>query len=797
MYDLTTAGMTGGTHKNIVIAAGYVNSSLLEIYPGVYIIFGGIGAARNATRTVADLRTILIIDTSDKSAPPQLFRLAYEHGGEKGMNRTSASGFVFEQDGGISIVGGLAADHGLGSVLASTINMQIDRSISFSVDSNKVSIKKTKYCLTKLFCTHNESPGNESPGRLMGPRCNCAAAQYNSKAFIYGGMYDRKDKHALHVHCDNRYIYTKELGSVDDEHCNCWTSEKIVPDDCLLEISKVQMLVENEALIYLMAGSIERQEDATRNIFAPNESIVVLSRTSCVEGTSVVFHWKRTTVCNVQIDKPQLLLKPVLAIVEIGPSKQKCVALYGGYNTSVYLSTPLQDLSNSGNRNLILGVSTLLFTEVAGVVGTGGWWSNGTGMVNGNTMLLFGGTTCAGMPNQGFIEVDLSNLDGASTEKSLKALQAARDYENRNRQVTKKKQRRHPNINVRENQKKERKLLTTNQLKGLGKQKFQLFLQHKNTKASPRYLTQWTNMHLVSLHIQTCYPVIGQPSVVNITKEEFTNIVEEQQHLNDNPREHELYDWVGALLLKAIETIGKESMVYLSWEDVWRPADFATKRKASLEQQKKEQAQQLLNANEVKSFLSSLIDTAVHTVEEQEQERQLKREVEEEERQRKREVEEVKRQDAITLRHDTQPFCNFFHFKKIQDSLTDVEYGVPPKLGANKHLIIHHTGDYWNGAAKRYEVTQCSGCEKEMSTENTIAFCKNCSEWEVKFPHPDTAKNNSDKLIFPGNFNDGKALYCEACLPLRSRKRSRKRKRSQEEWKVGVRSVKVNDTDYM
>ena len=424
-----------------------------------------------------------------------------------------------------------------------------------------------------LFCTYNESPG-------IGPRTNCASGQHHNTAYLYGGMTDNNNIHALRAYCPNRFIWTKELGTIKGEPENGWTAEKIIPENCLLEVGGVQMLVESTDVIYLMAGSSECQEDSAKNMYIPNESIVKLERQQQVGGnTSIVTEWKRANVCGVKIDEPALLLHPVLAIVTIGAEARKHVVLYGGQNTSVYISSPLDELSLSLQQsNLMLQGSVLVFTQVAGVVGTGGWWLNGIGAVNGDKMFLFGGVNRASKSNQGCIEVDLSNLDGGSADKSLAALEAARAYEHRNIEAKAKKPRRNPSTNLRGIQTApERKLITTKKLQSFGKPKLKLFIQHKDTLASNQFLSNWPSINVVCLHISTRYPVLGKVSLVNLTLEEFNHFVHEQEHLNANPKSHELFTWVGQLVNQAIANAAKEHEAYVYWDDEWRPDDFEKK----------------------------------------------------------------------------------------------------------------------------------------------------------------------------------------------------------------------------
>ena len=73
------------------------------------------------------------------------------------------------------------------------------------------------------------------------------------------------------------------------------------------------------------------------------------------------------------------------------------------------------------------------------------------------------------------------------------------------------------------------------------------------------------------------------------------------------------------------------------------------------------------------------------------------------------------------------------------------------------------------------------------------AYCRTCEQWELDFPHPDTARSPDDKssLVYPGNFKDGRIFYCMECLPNPQRKK--RKRREGKTWKLGALNVDVED----
>jgi hypothetical protein len=264
-------------------------------------------------------------------------------------------------------------------------------------------------------------------------------------------------------------------------------------------------------------------------------------------------------------------------------------------------------------------------------------------------------------------------------------------------------------------------------------------------------------VNLVSLEIQTSYPVLDKPSLVDLTRKEFDTFVQEQQHLNNNPKEHELYELVQGLVKQAVLNVGIENEAYVGWDGEWHSDGYKKKLETKIKEQQLKEAQKVLDEQAI-----------VREAEKQEQERQ----------------------QPIHLRNNARPFCNHFHFKNIGDSIKDLKHGTPPKAGANKHLVQHHSKEYWNASINQYDITQCAGCDTAVNCDRSFAFCKNCETWEQRFPHPDTRKNADEVLILPGNFGDGRILYCTTCLPLAKRKRKRT---AGETWNIGEKSVVVND----
>tara|TARA_B100000780_G_C21123555_1_gene455391 strand:+ start:2681 stop:4378 length:1698 start_codon:yes stop_codon:yes gene_type:complete len=555
----------------------------------------------------------------------------------------------------------------------------------------------------------------------------------------------------------------------NQEDANVWEPEAIYPPNCLLEVHNIQMVMTSPTKIYLIGGSIECSEDLAAGKYKPNETIVGLEHQCTINSNGSYNHtWHRHSVNGVKIKQPGLLLRPVVGVVTIGASKDQCIVLYGGYDQHIFLSGPLADLEGLSPR-AVLSLPCLTFTRVTGVV-KNGWYSGGIGKLNfdNSKLILFGGSTGAtNVPNHHVSVVDLANLSGANRADSLFALQEADNYKHRN--TSNKKPR--ATVSHARSQNKVHQLLTSQQLHKMGKSMLVLFISHPDTLVSAIYLK---NMHLQVLSIQTAYPVPGQPTSINLTKEQFMHFITEQNDLRCSLT-NQLYPLVSQLVDQALAAVGDDDEHYLEWHGQWSPPDHAAEMK-QYEQKKKQAAaefQLLQNAihlqekadqETIKIVLFEMINTAVAT----------------------KEAEEQHHQHAMTERNNNRPFCFHFHKNNIADSFVVKEYGAEPKVGANMHDIMHRENDFWNAAIREYDTFLCLACGDKVGGPIKIAYCKSCEHFELRYPHPNG--------LFDSELTAGRRMYCTTCLPLAGcRKRKRRGDSSQEMWKLGVKNVVVND----